>query len=144
MLTDETVCTFNSMLIFRDLFNNKCKLLDNSLENLYYIADRIIECDDSEQYNYFTINVTTIPNNAICKINGNVVKSAILRENTVCQIEVTLNGYNSYTNSFVVTKDENILVELNPQEQFYNLTVNAVDSYNNNSIENSIINFSTV
>ena len=194
--TDETICTFNSMLIFRDLFNNKCKLLDCALEKLYYIADRIIQCvrpsKDDDFYNvkvitnpdsasvtindvttkertlasgtrvvvvakldgyydktqvieslnkdeevriaftdedklprYFTINVTTIPANAICKINNVVTKTANIDENKVCNIEVTAEGYLPYTTSFIVKEDRDINVKLNaePAENIV-LTVN--------------------
>ena len=38
ILTDETLCTFNSLMIFKELFDNKCKMLDAALENLYYIS----------------------------------------------------------------------------------------------------------
>lgn len=198
--TDETICTFNSMLIFRDLFNNKCKLLDCALEKLYYIADRIIQCvrpsKDDDFYNvkvitnpdsasvtindittkertlasgtrvvivakldgyydktyvieslnkdeevriaftdedklprYFTISVTTIPANAICKINNVITKTANIDENKVCNIEVTAEGYLPYTDSFVVKQDRDINVKLNavPAENIV-LTVNPTPS----------------
>ena len=168
LYTDETICTFNSMLIFRDLFNNKCRILDEAFEKLYYIADKIIQCvrptPEDELYTvtvvttpsdasvtingittkqrslasgtkveivakldgyydksytieslirnetveiefteedrlprYFNINVTTIPSNAVCRINGEVTKSAKILENKVCSIEVTADGYIPYT-----------------------------------------------
>lgn len=40
--TNETICTFNSMIIFKDLFDNKCTVLSDALENLYFIADSIL------------------------------------------------------------------------------------------------------
>ena len=184
VFTNETICTFNTMLIFRDLFNNKCRMLDKALENLYYIADKIFEClrpSDNDKYykvtvvtnpstaqatingfpgkertlvsgsdvtivakldgyydktetienlskdttvniafteedklpRYFAINVTTVPANALCKINGEVTKSANLKEGSTCSIEVTADGYISYRTSFVVTSDRNLTVSLN-------------------------------
>lgn len=183
LYTDETICTFNSMLIFKDLFNNKCKMLTPALENLYYIADRIIQCigpsevdefykvsvitipdeatatingvagkertlvngidvlivakldgyydktetienlskdevvrieftEEDKLPRYFTINVSTIPTNAICKINGVETKTASLLEGTTCEIEVSADGYISKTTSFVVTNDRNLTISL--------------------------------
>lgn len=183
LYTDETICTFNSMLIFRDLFNNKCRILDEAFEKLYYIADKIIQCvrptpedelytvtvitnpsdavvtingvttkqrslpsgtkvtiiaqlngyrdktytiqsleknetveitftDEDKLPRYFSINVITVPSNAVCKINGVITKTASLLEGTTCDIEVSAEGYISKTNSFVVTKDRNITISL--------------------------------
>lgn len=200
LFTDETVCTFNSMLIFKDLFNNKCRMLDSAFEKLYYIADKIIQCvrptpedelytvtvvtspsdavvtinnvttkqrslasgtkvnivakldgyydksytieslikdetveiaftDEDRLPRYFNINVTTIPSNAICRINGEVTKSAKILENKVCSIEVTADGYIPYTNSFIVTEDKNLNVKLEvvPEEDII-ITVNPTPS----------------
>lgn len=200
LYTDETICTFNSMLIFKDLFNNKCRMLDDAFEKLYYIADKIIQCvrptpedelytvtvvttpsdadvtinnvvtkqrslasgtkvtiiakldgyydktytieslikdetieiaftDEDRLPRYFNINVTTIPSNAVCKINGEITKSAKILENKVCNIEVTANGYIPYTYSFIVTEDKNINVKLEvvPEEDII-ITVNPTPS----------------
>ena len=200
LYTDETICTFNSMLIFRDLFNNKCRILDEAFEKLYYIADKIIQCvrptPEDELYTvtvittpsdadvtitgvgtkqrslasgtkvnivahldgyydktytieslirnetveiefteedrlprYFNVTVTTIPSNAVCRINGEVTKSAKILENKVCSIEVTADGYIPYTHSFVVTEDKNINVKLEvvPEEDII-ITVNPTPS----------------
>lgn len=200
LYTDETVCTFNSMLIFKDLFNNKCRMLDDAFEKLYYIADKIIQCvrptpedelytvtvvtspsdavvtinnvttkqrtlasgtkvnivakldgyydktytieslikdetveiaftDEDRLPRYFNINITTIPSNAICKINGVVTKSAKILENETCSIEVTADGYLPYSNTFVVKEDKNITVKLEtvPEEDII-ITVNPTPS----------------
>lgn len=198
--TDETICTFNSMLIFKDLFNNKCKLLDSALEKLYYIADRIIQCvgpsevdefykvsvitipdeatvtingvvgkertlvngidvlivakldgyydktetienlskdevvrieftEEDRLPRYFTINVSTIPTNAVCKINGVETKTASLLEGTTCEIEVSADGYISKTTSFVVTNDRNLSISLDKvPDNKITITVNPTPS----------------
>ena len=200
LYTDETVCTFNSMLIFKDLFNNKCRMLDDAFEKLYYIADKIIQCvrptpedelytvtvvttpsdadvtinnvatkqrslasgtkvtivakldgyydksytieslikdetveiaftDEDRLPRYFNININTIPSNAVCKINGEVTKSAKILENKVCNIEVTADGYIPYTYSFIVKEDKNLNIKLEvvPEEDII-ITVNPTPS----------------
>ena len=183
LYTDETICTFNSMLIFRDLFNNKCRILDEAFEKLYYIADKIIQCvrptpedelytvtvitnpseatatingvvtkqrnlasgtkvdivakldgyydktytieslmrnetveieftEDDRLPRYFDIKVITVPSNAVCKINGTITKTANLLEGTVCNIEVSADGYISQQTSFVVSNDRTITISL--------------------------------
>lgn len=40
--TDETICTFNSMIILKDLFDNKCSALNDSIENIHFIGYKLL------------------------------------------------------------------------------------------------------
>ena len=135
ILTDETICTFNSLIIFRELFNNKCKMLDNALENLYYIADRLISCDDGDEPTpsdkYYNIIVTTNKSNAKVYINGIQRNFATYPEGTKnIQIVATCDGYRNKTYTIsTLTRDYNISLEFTQDDiipsQEYTVTVNA-------------------
>lgn len=111
IFTNETICTFNSLLIFRGLFNNKCKMLNSALEKLYYIADSLIPCIPDSGYNpdeggggegggggqdvtkYYTVTVIPTPSNANVTINGISGKTASFPANTRVTIVAKLAGY---------------------------------------------------
>lgn len=113
--TNETICTFNSMLIFKDLFNNKCKMLDSALERLYYIADRLFSCgagSGGDSTKYYTVTVATIPANAVVSINGIQSKSRTLVSGTRVEIIASLEGY--YSKSIVIpslNNNESVSIE---------------------------------
>ena len=94
LYTDETVCTFNSMLIFRDLFNNKCRMLDCAFERLYYIADKIIQCvRPTPEDELYSVTVVTNPSNAIVTINGVTARQRNLPSGTKVTVIAKLDGY---------------------------------------------------
>lgn len=106
IFTNETICTFNSLLIFRSLFNNRCKMLNSALEKLYYIADSLIPCipepghdtDDGggggqDTTKYYTVTVIPTPSNANVTINGISTKNASFPANTPVTIIAKLSGY---------------------------------------------------
>ena len=135
ILTDETICTFNSLMIFKELFDNKCKMLSTALENLYYIADRLINCGGGDgptpQDVYYTVKVTSNKTNARYYINGVERSSATFAEGTRnIQIRVTCSGYNDKTYTISkLTRDYNVYLEFTqddiiPSTQ-YTVTVNC-------------------
>lgn len=137
ILTDETLCTFNSLMIFKELFNNKCKMLDAALENLYYIADRLVNCDDSggggdDDKIYYVVNVNTNPDTAIVTINGITTKSASLLKGSSVQIVAKLSGY--YDKTYTISnlqKDTTVNItftddDKKPDTDTYTITVNAI------------------
>ena len=135
ILTDETICTFNSLLIFKELFDNKCKMLDTAFENLYYIADRLINCNGGDtpdpDVKYYTVTVTSNKNNARYYINGAERNSATFAEGTRnIQIRVTCEGYNDKTYTIDnLTRNYNVYLEFTQDDiipsQEYTVTVNA-------------------
>ena len=123
ILTDETICTFNSLIIFRELFNNKCKMLDNALENLYYIADRLISCNDdgdepTPSDKYYNITVSTNKSAAKIYINGIQRSFATYPEGTKnIQIIATCDGYRNKTYTIsTLTRDYNISLEFTAED----------------------------
>ena len=123
ILTDETICTFNSLIIFRELFNNKCKMLDNALENLYYIADRLISCNDdgdepTPSDKYYNITVSTNKSAAKIYINGIQRSFATYPEGTKnIQIIATCDGYRNKTYTIsTLTRDYNIPLEFTAED----------------------------
>ena len=136
ILTDETICTFNSLIIFRELFNNKCKMLDNALENLYYIADRLISCNDdgdepTPSGKYYNITVSTNKSAAKIYINGIQRSFATYPEGTKnIQIIATCDGYRNKTYTIsTLTKDYNIYLEFTAEDiipaERYSVIVNC-------------------
>lgn len=135
ILTDETICTFNSLMIFKELFDNKCKMLSTALENLYYIADRLINCDGGDgptpQDVYYTVKVTSNKTNARYYINGVERSSATFVEGTRnIQIRVTCSGYNDKTFTIPqLTRDYNVYLEFTQDDIIpsaeYTVTVNC-------------------
>lgn len=135
ILTDETLCTFNSLMIFKELFDNKCKMLDAALENLYYIADRLVNCDDSggggdDDKIYYTVNVNTNPSTATVTINGITTKYASLLKGSSVEIVAKLSGY--YDKTYTISNlQENTTVNIiftdddkKPDTNNYTITVN--------------------
>ena len=123
ILTDETICTFNSLIIFRELFNNKCKMLDNALENLYYIADRLISCNDdgdepTPSDKYYNIAVSTNKSSAKIYINGIQRSFATYPEGTKnIQIVAICDGYRNKTYTIsTLTRDYNIYLEFTAED----------------------------
>lgn len=126
IFTNETICTFNSLFIFRGLFNNRCKMLDSALEKLYYIADSLIPCiqDQGHDYDdgggdsggqdttkYYTVTVISNPSTARVTINGITGKEASFPQNTRVTIIAKLDGYYDKTITIsALTKNENIQV----------------------------------
>lgn len=131
IFTNETICTFNSLLIFRALFNNKCAMLDAALEKLYYIADSLIPCiydsdhssDDSgsggggggndgqDTTKYYSVNVITTPSNATVTINGISSKNASFPANTRVTVVAKLSGYYDKTATIsALTRDETVQI----------------------------------
>ena len=126
IFTNETICTFNSLFIFRGLFNNKCKMLDSALEKLYYIADSLIPCiqDQGHDYDdgggdsggqdttkYYTVTVISNPSTARVTINGITGKEASFPQNTRVTIVAKLDGYYDKTVTIsALTKNENVQV----------------------------------
>lgn len=135
ILTDETICTFNSLMIFKELFDNKCKMLSDAFENLYYIADRLINCGGGDgptpQDVYYTVKVTSNKTNARYYINGVERSSATFAEGTRnIQIRVTCNGYNDKTYTISqLTRDYNVYLEFTQDDIIpsaeYTVTVNC-------------------
>jgi hypothetical protein len=126
ILTNETICTFNSLIVFKELFKNKCKMLDSALENLYYIADRLINCNDdggggdqpTPSDKYYTIIVSTNKSAAKIYINGIERSFATFQEGTKnIQIVATCDGYvnKTYTISNL-TRDYNVYLEFTAQD----------------------------
>ena len=135
ILTDETLCTFNSLMIFKELFDNKCKMLDAALENLYYIADRLIPCDGGDEPTpsdvYYNIFVSSNKSNARYYINNVERSSASYPKGTRnIQVKATCSGY--YDKTFVINellRDYNINFEftqddIRPQDK-YSVTVDC-------------------
>ena len=135
ILTDETLCTFNSLMIFKELFDNKCKMLDAALENLYYIADRLIPCDGGDEPTpsdvYYNIFVSSNKSNARYYINNVERSSASYPKGTRnIQVKATCSGY--YDKTFVIDellRDYNINFEftqddIRPQDK-YSVTVDC-------------------
>lgn len=126
IFTNETICTFNSIFIFRGLFNNRCKMLDSALEKLYYIADSLIPCiqDQGHDYDdgggdsgsqdttkYYTVTVISNPSTARVTINGITGKEASFPQNTRVTIIAKLDGYYDKTVTIsALTKNENVQV----------------------------------
>lgn len=126
IFTNETICTFNSLFIFRGLFNNKCKMLDSALEKLYYIADSLIPCiqDQGHDYDdgggdsggqditkYYTVTVIPNPSTARVTINGITGKEASFPQNTRVTIIAKLDGYYDKTVTIsALTRNENVQI----------------------------------
>lgn len=126
IFTNETICTFNSLFIFRGLFNNKCKMLDSALEKLYYIADSLIPCiqDQGHDYDdgggdsggqdttkYYTVTVIPNPSTARVTINGIIGKEASFPQNTRVTIIAKLDGYYDKTVTIsALTRNENVQI----------------------------------
>lgn len=129
IFTNETICTFNSLLIFRGLFNNKCKMLSSALEKLYYIADSLIPCIPDADYNpdeggggegggggqdvtkYYSVTVIPTPSNANITINGISTKNASFPANTRVTIVAKLAGYYDKTATITaLTRDETVQI----------------------------------
>ena len=125
IFTNETICTFNSLFIFRGLFNNKCKMLDSALEKLYYIADSLIPCiqDQGHDYDgggdsggqdttkYYTVTVIPNPSTAKVTINGITGKEASFPQNTRVTIIAKLDGYYDKTVTIsALTRNENVQI----------------------------------
>lgn len=135
ILTDETLCTFNSLMIFKELFNNKCKMLDAALENLYYIADRLIPCDGGDEPTpsdvYYNIFVSSNKSNARYYINNIERSSASYPKGTRnIRVKATCSGYydkifdidellRDYNINFEFTQDD-----IRPQDK-YSVTVDC-------------------
>lgn len=135
ILTDETLCTFNSLMIFKELFDNKCKMLDAALENLYYIADRLIPCDGGDEPTpsdvYYNIFVSSNKSNARYYINNVERSSASYPKGTRnIQVKATCSGYYDKTfNIDELLRDYNINFEftqddIRPQDK-YSVTVDC-------------------
>lgn len=123
IFTNETICTFNSLLIFRGLFNNKCKMLNSALEKLYYIADSLIPCIPDADYNpdeggggqdvtkYYSVTVVSTPSNANVTINGISTKNASFPANTRVNITAKLQGYyDKNVTISALTRDETVQI----------------------------------
>ena len=125
IFTNETICTFNSLLIFRSLFNNRCKMLNSALEKLYYIADSLIPCIPDADYNpdeggggggqdvtkYYSVTVIPTPSNANITINGISTKNASFPANTRVNITAKLQGYyDKNVTISALTKDETVQI----------------------------------
>ena len=125
IFTNETICTFNSLLIFRSLFNNRCKMLNSALEKLYYIADSLIPCIPDADYNpdeggggggqdvtkYYSVTVIPTPSNANVTINGISTKNASFPANTRVNITAKLQGYyDKNVTISALTKDETVQI----------------------------------
>ena len=122
IFTNETICTFNSLLIFRSLFNNRCKMLNSAFEKLYYIADSLIPCipepghdtDDGggggqDTTKYYTVTVISTPSNANVTINGVSTKNASFPANTRITIVAKLAGYYDKTATIsALTRNETV------------------------------------
>ena len=103
ILTDETICTFNSLIVFEALFNNKCKMLNNALENLYYIADKLMYCGDDDegggdeptpQDKYYSVTVSSNRSDARLYIGGIERSFASYKEGTRnIELRATCEGY---------------------------------------------------
>lgn len=154
VLTNETICTYNSLMIFRALFNNRCAMLDDAFENLYYMADRVVSCanmnidtgggsdsgggsDDqggggnngggSQQIIYYDVNVITNPNSAIVTINGVSTKSVSLSKNSNVRIVAKATGY--YDKTYTITslvKNENIVITFTDADKIPTSTTRTV------------------
>ena len=112
IMTNETICTFNSLIIFKSLFVNKCKMLDNALEKLYYIVSKLFNCkdvepEDEDEKVYYNVTVNTSPSEATVTMNGTLSKSINFEKGTNVSIVAHLDGYRDKTISIVnLSKDE--------------------------------------
>ena len=143
ILTDETLCTFNSLMIFKELFNNKCKMLDAALENLYYIADRLISCDGGDEPGpvdtYYTVTVHSNKSNARYYIN-NIERSTatFVRGTSNIVVKATCEGYVDKTYTITtLTENRDIYLEFTnddilPTEKY---TVTVICNVNDATIE---------
>lgn len=138
ILTNETICTYNSLIIFKELFKNRCKMLDNALENLYYIVDRLIPCqddggDDSDD-TYYNVTVNTTPENAVVTINGNETKFISVLKGSTVNIVAKLSGYYDKTKTITnIQQDEVVNIAFTeedkiPTPRYYDITVNTIPS----------------
>lgn len=133
LYTDETICTFNSMLIFKDLFNNKCRMLDDAFEKLYYIADKIIQCvRPTPEDELYTVTVVTTPSDADVTINNVATKQRSLASGTKVTIVAKLDGYydKSYTIESLI-KDETVEIAFTDEDRlprYFNININTIPS----------------
>ena len=110
-------------------------MLSDAFENLYYIADRLINCGGGDgptpQDVYYTVKVTSNKTNARYYINGVERSSATFVEGTRnIQIRVTCSGYNDKTYSIAqLTRDYNVYLEFTQDDIIpsaeYTVTVNC-------------------
>ena len=125
--TNETVCIFNSMFIFEALFNNKCAMLDNALERLYYIAQELFQCKKKDDDDYYNVTVVTNPDNAVVKINGIETKKRSLAAGSEVTIVASLQGY--YDKTVVIeslNEDKTITItftENDKKAKYFDVTV---------------------
>lgn len=133
LYTDETICTFNSMLIFKDLFNNKCRMLDDAFEKLYYIADKIIQCvRPTPEDELYTVTVVTTPSDADVTINNVTTKQRSLASGTKVNIVAKLDGYydKTYTIESLI-KDETVEIAFTDEDRlprYFNINVTTIPS----------------
>lgn len=78
----------------------------------------------AEEAKTFKVTVEPTPSDAIVKINGSETKELVVEEGTVVDIEVSKEGYETYTKQITVTEDVTEVVNLVIKQ--FTLTVNTI------------------